>query len=67
MVSIQQAQKQPAGVRGLPIVGSLPDFARDPIRFITRLQREYGDVAAFSLMGLKGVLISDPTEIERAA
>ncbi|MBX3086585.1 MAG: cytochrome P450 [Anaerolineae bacterium] len=65
MVSIQQAQKQPAGVRGLPIVGSLPDFARDPIKFITRLQRDYGDVAAFSLMGLKGVLISDPADIER--
>ncbi len=55
----------PNGARRLPVVGNLPEFARDPIKFIARLQKEYGDVAAFSLMGKKSVLISDPDEIAR--
>lgn len=65
MVTTPSAQKQPARAPGYPVVGNLPEFARDPIRFITRLQQEYGDVAAFSLMGMPSVLISDPADIER--
>ena len=65
MVSQTPTQKKPMGVHGFPIIGNLPDFARNPIKFITRLQNEYGDVAAFSLMGNKSVLISNPEEIER--
>ena len=65
MVTQQQSPKQLVGHPGYPLVGNLPEFARDPIKFVTRLQQEYGDVAAFSLMGTKAVLISDPKEIER--
>ncbi|MBX3002502.1 MAG: hypothetical protein KF821_10845 [Anaerolineales bacterium] len=43
--------KQPARMAGFPVVGNLPQFARNPIGFLTRLQSELGDVAAFSLLG----------------
>ncbi len=65
MVSQQQHVKQPISAPGLPLVGNMVDFARDPIKFITRLQQEYGDVAAFSLLGNKSVLVSNPESIQR--
>jgi cytochrome P450 len=65
MVSTQQIQKQLVAVPGLPLVGNMLDFARDPLKFITRLHQEYGDVAAFSLMGNRSILISNPEDIER--
>ncbi len=65
MEATSQIQKQPEGAQGFPFIGNLPEFARDPIKFVTRLQRDYGDVAAFSLMGTKSVLVSDPKEVDR--
>jgi cytochrome P450 len=65
MVQAYQVQKQPVSVPGYPVVGNMLEFARDPIKFITRLQQECGDVAAFSLLGNKSVLISNPKDIER--
>lgn len=65
MASELHAQKTPNGVSGLPILGNLPEFARDPITFIEALQRDYGDVAAFSLLGNKSVLLSHPEDSER--
>ena len=65
MVANQQITKQPVGIPGLPFIGNIAEFARDPIKFITRLKEEYGDVAAFSLMGGKSVLISNPEDVER--
>ena len=35
---------RPPYVRGLPLIGSLFDFARDPARFFVRCYREYGAV-----------------------
>ncbi len=65
MASPEQTLKQPAGAAGFPLVGNMPEFARDPMKFISRLQQEYGDVAAFSLLGTKSVLISNPAAIDR--
>src|SRR3954462_2383006 len=65
MLNISPTQKRLAHVPGFPLIGNLPEFARNPIKFITRLQQEYGDIASFSLMGNKGILISDPNDIER--
>lgn len=65
MALSQPEVKHPASVSGLPFVGSMLDFARDPIRFITGLQQKYGDFVVFSLVGNKGVLLSDPKQIER--
>lgn len=65
MVVREVVKEKPAAVPGLPLVGNMVDFARDPIGFVTRLQKEYGDVAAFSLLGTQSVLISDPADIDR--
>ena len=65
MASNQDTLKQPDGVSGLPFLGNMTDFAHNPLRFISRLQQEYGDVAAFSLLGNKSVLISHPEDIDR--
>lgn len=64
MVSLE-IEKLPVGTSGLPFIGSMAEFARDPIKFVTRLQRDYGDVAAFSLMGNKSVLVSNPNDVDR--
>jgi cytochrome P450 len=60
----QLMYKQPVMISGFPLLGNLPEFARDSLKFITRLQQEHGDVAGFSLMGNKGVLVSNPQDIE---
>ncbi len=65
MATAPPALKTPEKAPGYPVIGNLPSFARDPIRFIRSLQQEHGDVAAFSLMGADSVLISDPHDIER--
>jgi hypothetical protein len=33
------------GPKGVFLLGSLPDFRRDPLGFCTRVARDYGDVA----------------------
>lgn len=58
----------PTGPRGLPVVGNLPGFARDPLGFFMRLRREHGGVARFSLGGSNGgesVLVSHPDDVGR--
>lgn len=57
--------KQPARMAGFPVVGNLPQFARNPIGFLNRLQSELGDVAAFSLLGSRSVLLSHPEDVDR--
>lgn len=64
MLTKQQMPKQPATAPGFPIVGNMAEFAQNPIKFITRLKEEYGDVAGFSLLGKKAVLISNPHDID---
>lgn len=39
----------PPGPRGLPLVGNLLEFRRDPTGFLVKLAREYGDVAHFRI------------------
>jgi len=34
----------PPGPKGRPLVGNLPEFRRDPPKFLERMAREYGDV-----------------------
>lgn len=39
----------PPGPRGLPLVGNLLEFRRDPTAFLVKLAREYGDIAHFRI------------------
>jgi cytochrome P450 len=49
----------PAGTR---LTGNLADFSADPLGFLTRSAREYGDVVA---LGSQNVLLAAPDDIER--
>lgn len=53
------------GEDGWPIVGSVPQFTRNPLGFITQLRREHGPVARFRMANLPYVLLSDPDGIEQ--
>ncbi|MFJ6853556.1 cytochrome P450 [Streptomyces sp. NPDC091271] len=59
------------GPRGLPLLGSLPQFGKDPLAFFERL-RGYGDMVRWRFGGNDCVFIADPecigellTETER--
>ncbi len=51
---------QVPGPRARPLVGNLPEFARDPLGFLTSCAREYGDVVAIRLGQWPGRVISHP-------
>jgi cytochrome P450 len=51
---------------GLPIVGHLFDFGRDPIGFLLRLQRELGDAPTFSMGGSNITMLAHPDDVETA-
>lgn len=53
------------GPKGLPLVGSLFDFARDPIAFFESCVTQYGDFVAFRFGPQTSFLLNDPSEIER--
>ncbi len=52
------------GPKGVPLLGSLPDFRRDPLGFCTRLAREHGDIAFFHLGPMRCVQVSHPDLIQ---
>jgi len=51
------------GPRGWPLVGNLPDFARAPLSFFTRLRDDYGDWVSWSLGPRRNLLVSRPEHI----
>lgn len=59
------AHPLPPGPNGMPLVGSLPRYARDPFRFVTDLREAYGDVSAFDLGPNRTYLLMNPVAIER--
>ncbi len=64
MSSVEVERPVPGPV-GLPLVGSMFSGARDPLDFMTRLQREWGDVASFRVGRDHFVLLSHPDDVER--
>ncbi len=52
------------GPSGLPVVGSLPGFARDPLEFLRRIHREHGDLVQFNLVNHRLLMVSDPVLLE---
>lgn len=53
------------GPKEFPVIGSAPDFIRDPLEFLERTAREHGDVARFRLPGQTIYLFSHPSAIEQ--
>jgi len=63
-IETRPARRLPPGPRGLPLIGSALAFGRDPLGFLTRCARTYGDVAAIRIGGTTLYLVSSPALIE---
>jgi cytochrome P450 len=57
------ARNAAPGPRGHPLLGSLPEARRDPIRLFVDSFREYGDVVRFRFGPMIGHLISSPAGV----
>lgn len=53
------------GPVGLPVVGSLWEIKGDPLTFLTRMSREYGDLARFRVGQDELYVLSHPDDVER--
>lgn len=54
----------PPGPPGHPLIGSLPEFRRDPLGFLTSCARDYGDVVRYRIAHITAYLINHPDYIE---
>ena len=63
MVSVPA--KTPPGPRGRLLLGSAPEFQRDPLSFFMRLRREYGPVVRFRMGPSTCYLLSDPEAVHQ--
>jgi cytochrome P450 len=54
---------RPPGPKGKPIVGVIPEFRRDPLRFLTTCASEYGDLVYFKLGPQDIYFLNNPGEI----
>ena len=50
----------PPGPRGHPVLGSLPEFRRDPLGFAQRCARDYGDIVHLRIAGSEVYFIFSP-------
>jgi cytochrome P450 len=57
--------RMPPGPQGLPLLGVTLDLRRDPLGFLRRMKREYGDIVYFKLLFQSRVLLSHPDDIEQ--
>ena len=54
----------PPGPKGLPLIGSLIGYFRDPLGFLTKISEEYGDIVYFRLGSRRIYLLNDPEHIK---
>lgn len=64
MTTTAASRNLPPGPKGRPVVGNLLAYSRDPLGFLTRCAREYGDVARLGFPGPPAYLISHPEHVE---
>ncbi|MEV5595420.1 cytochrome P450 [Streptomyces sp. NPDC052496] len=63
-VSVPTVPLRPVpGPRGLPWLGNLPAFGKDPLAFMARLRDEYGDAVLWSLGPRRSLFLSHPQHI----
>lgn len=54
----------PAGSKGMPLIGDMLAFYREPHAFLLNLAREYGDIAHFRIGPINAFLINHPDYIQ---
>src|SRR3954465_3325991 len=54
----------PPGPKGLPFVGHLLNFRRDPIGFLQKATRDYGDIVYFRIGSQDGFLLNHPDYVQ---
>ncbi len=55
----------PPGPRGLPFLGSMPSFARDPLGFLIHTTRRYGDIVDLGAFGRNhAYLVAHPDQLK---
>ena len=54
----------PPGPPGRPLIGSLIEITRDPIEFLTRCAREYGDIVRYHVGPVTSFLLNHPDHIK---
>ncbi|ATB33821.1 cytochrome P450 [Melittangium boletus] len=54
----------PPGPRSLPVLGTLIDYAKDPLGFIEACVRDHGDVVYVELLGQRTYVLQRPEHIE---
>ena len=64
MVLMATTRTMPAGPPGGPFFGNMPEYNADPLAFMTRAAREYGDFVPLRLGPIRGVLLSNPKDVE---
>lgn len=57
--------RRPPGPGGLPLVGNLHRYLRDPLGFIENCAREYGDVVYTNVGSMESYMVAHPSAIER--
>lgn len=62
--SLADRHKLPPGPRGHFLAGSGREYQRDPLTFLTNVNREYGDVARYRLGPWRFYLFNDPDHIK---
>ena len=55
---------RPPSPSGVPYLGHILDFAKDPIGFLARASREYGDLVYLSFVGRPAYLVSSAEHVE---
>src|SRR5260370_30749085 len=58
--AVQLTAQKPRGPRNLPVIGNLAAFRANPIQFLTRVAREYGDLPYFRLANQNVYLVNHP-------
>ncbi|WP_440007839.1 cytochrome P450 [Halomicrococcus sp. SG-WS-1] len=59
------ANRVPSGPPGLPVVGTSLQYADDPLGFMERAAREFGDVASIDVYGQEVYQVVDPDVVRR--
>lgn len=56
--------RRPPGPSGPPILGRTLEFSRDPLGFLDRAHRDYGDIVTLPLNGSSVVAVFGPSQVE---